>query len=55
MLPLLVLGSMNLTVMIVVTAVITMEKLMPSPEPIVRFSGAAIATTGAVVIARSLL
>jgi len=55
MLALLVLGSMNLTVMTVVTALIAMEKLMPTPEPIVRFSGVAIATTGAVVIARSLL
>ena len=55
MLALLVLGSMNLAVMIVITAVISMEKLMPTPQPIVRFSGVAIATTGAVVMTRSLL
>jgi predicted metal-binding membrane protein len=55
MMALLVLGTMNLGVMILVTAVITMEKLMPKPEFLVRISGIAALITGGVMIARALI
>ena len=49
----LALGIMNPLAMIVVAIVIAAEKLIHNPDPIVRISGAAIVTTGAVVILRS--
>ena len=55
MMALLVLGTMNLGVMILVTAAITMEKLMPKPESLVRSSGVAVLITGGVIIARALI
>ena len=55
MMTLLVLGTMNLGVMILATAVITMEKLMPKPEFLVRISGIAGLITGGVMIARALI
>ena len=55
MVTLLVLGTMNLGVMILVTAAITMEKLMPKPESLVRGSGIAVLIMGGVIIARALI
>ncbi len=52
MLALLVLGAMNLTVMVLITAFIALEKLLPKPEPVVRILGAALAVTGAIFIVR---
>jgi predicted metal-binding membrane protein len=48
-----VLGMMNPLVMVGVAIVIAAEKLMPNPDPVVRISGIAIMTIGAVVIVRS--
>ena len=55
MMALLVLGTMNLGVMILVTAAITMEKLVAKPESLVRISGIAVLITGGVIIARALI
>jgi predicted metal-binding membrane protein len=55
MLAMLVLGAMNLTVMILIAATITTEKLVSKPEPFVRIFGIAGLITGAVAIARSLV
>jgi len=54
MLALLALGAMNLTVMMLIAATITTEKLVPKPELFVRIFGIAALITGAVAIARSL-
>jgi predicted metal-binding membrane protein len=54
MLALLALGAMNLTVMILVAAVIAMEKLAPKPELIARSAGLAALATGAMMITRFL-
>jgi len=52
MLALLVLGAMNLTVMVLITAVIALEKLISKPEPVVRILGVALAVIGAIFIVR---
>jgi len=52
MLALLVLGAMNLAVMVLIAAVIAMEKLMPKPEPVVRILGVALAISGMILIVR---
>ena len=47
---LLVLGIMNPVVMLVVAVAITMEKLLPKPEPIVWISGTGMVAMGAMTI-----
>jgi predicted metal-binding membrane protein len=55
MLVLLALGAMNPVVMIIVTAVITMEKLTPRFEWIARISGLVAVVIGASMVVRTLL
>ncbi len=55
MLALLVLGMMNLAAMIVITAVITAEKLLPHPEQIARGFGAVAILAGMGMVIRALL
>ena len=54
MLALLVLGTMNLAVMVVIAAEIAMEKLMPKPGPVVRVSGVVAVAAGLGIIVRTL-
>jgi predicted metal-binding membrane protein len=55
MLTQLVLGVMNLAVMLVVAAVIALEKLAPRSEWIVRIIGAVAIVAGVVVVVRSVM
>jgi len=52
---LLALGMMNPAVIVLVTAVIAMEKLMPRPEVIVRLSGIIAVIAGLIMISRLAL
>jgi predicted metal-binding membrane protein len=52
---LLALGMMNPIVIGAVAAVIAMEKLLPSPEIIVRISGVAALVAGMIILGRSVL
>ena len=54
MLALVVLGTMNLGVMVMVAAVIALEKLAPKPEAIVRISGAVAVVIGLDLVVRAL-
>jgi predicted metal-binding membrane protein len=55
MLALLVLGAMNPVVMVLITAVITAEKLLPFPERTVRLFGVVVVLAGMGIVARTLL
>jgi predicted metal-binding membrane protein len=55
MLALLVLGMMNLAAMIVIAAVITVEKLLPHPERTARVFGFIAALAGMGMVALALL
>jgi predicted metal-binding membrane protein len=55
MLILLALGMMNPAVIVLVTAIIALEKLMPKPEQIVRLSGIIAVIAGLIVIGRLVL
>ena len=52
---LLALGMMNPAVIVLVTAVIAMEKLMPKPELIVRLGGIIAVIVGLIMISRLVL
>jgi predicted metal-binding membrane protein len=54
MLALLVLGTMNLFVMIAVAAVITAEKLLPKPRPVISLTGFAAILAGSAIFVSSL-
>jgi hypothetical protein len=54
MLALLALGTMNLAAMAIVTLVISLEKLLPRPLPIVRLSGTLAIIVGAAMLLRPL-
>ena len=54
MMALLLIGIMNLVVMALVTAAITVERLLPRPQHVVRVAGIGIIAAGALVIARAL-
>ena len=49
--PLLALGAMNMTAMLAVAAVISMEKLLPRPEWVVKISGIVAVGLGVLKIA----
>ena len=55
MLILLVLGSMNLIVMFVVAVVISLEKLLSKPQPVVYGAGIACVCSGLAIVLKSLL
>jgi predicted metal-binding membrane protein len=54
MLALLVLGVMNLTMMIIITLVITVEKLLPRPERTTRLFGVIALLTGLGIFVRCI-
>ena len=54
MISMVVLGAMNLLVMLLIAAVITVEKLLPKPQHVVRIVGIVSIVAGIVIMIRSL-
>jgi predicted metal-binding membrane protein len=55
MVSMMVLGAMNLFVMLLFAVVITIEKLLPNPQRVVRIAGIATIIAGIVMMIRSLI
>lgn len=52
MLMLLILGAMRLTIMVLIAALIAIEKLAPKPELVIRLSGSAVIMVGLIMLFR---